>query len=185
MRLSERNKEELDAEKQTNKVSSKVISESSKMIINNKNKLEKEFRAISKDNNKLKEENNILKKRVNDLLINNELNPAYYQTLNHSRRNSSFGLSFNYKYSPSSKWEKEKSIRKSSMGSLPMKGQTYDFRTNGYKNDNILKELVKDSRKKPSAKKSASFIRRSSFIFGDKKRSLSKDHVIGDRTNGS
>jgi hypothetical protein len=177
-------KDELEAEKRTNKVSSKVISESSKMIINNKNKLEKEFRAISKDNNNLKEKNNFLKKKVNDLLVSNEITPAYYQTLNHSRRNSSFGLSFNLKYSPGSKWEKEKSIRKSSMGSLTMKGQTYDFGTNGYKTEIVSKELTKE-KKKPVTKKSASLFNRSSFIFGDKNRSLSKDHVIGDHTNGS
>jgi hypothetical protein len=178
-------KDEHDIEKYTG-MPSKVVFESYKMILDNKSKLEKELKTITKKQSIIIGENKILKKRINNLLVNREIVPAYYNTTSHSNRNSSIGHSLKLKFSPISEWGIENSIaRKSSMGSLSLKGHTYDARTNSYKEMSSLNVHAKGKGNTPIGKKWFSLISGSSLISREKKGSLCKDHVDGENESGS
>lgn len=186
-------KEELIKEKKLRRKNNKEETSDTKQIKGINNKLEKDIRNLKKNNTKLQDENGILKKRVFDLLSSaKDMNPAYYRTGQPtSLLNNSLAVPLNNQkniYTPD-QYESLISRRKGSTSSFhPQKSQrsTMDARAASYKVLPTLNELLmKEKRIKPISRKSCNSLSRSSFVFGDRKRSNSRDYVIGDLETGS
>lgn len=184
-------KEELAKEKKLRKqTSSNTLANTSKTREVN-NKLEKDIRSLLGDNTKLKEENKILRNRVSELVSNKDMNPAYYRTGHPtSKLNSSLSVPLSIQnptfssnlYESNLKDRNEKRrefLTRKSCDKFP------EYRATSYKVLPTLAELTNKDKKRPSSKGSCRSLSKSSFFFGDKKRSDSREKIIGDIETGS
>ena len=184
-------KEELAKEKKLRKQTSSntLVTTSKTREVNNK--LEKDIRSLLGDNTKLKEENKILRNRVSELVSNKDMNPAYYRTGHPtSKLNSSLSVPLSIQnptfssnlYESNLKDRNEKRrefLTRKSCDKFP------EYRATSYKVLPTLAELTNKDKKRPSSKGSCRSLSKSSFFFGDKKRSDSREKIIGDIETGS
>jgi hypothetical protein len=181
-------KEQLVKEKTFRKNASMKDLSQTKKVTEVNNKLEKDMRNIKNNYNKLKEENKILKSRLSDLVANKESNHAYYMTGQPSKPNSSFAVPLNYMGSNfNAKDYQTHDGRKSIDVIQNMQKKKLDGRAISYKNLPTLSEInTKEFHSLyKSPRRSCTNLNKSSFFFGEKRRCISQDKVIGDLDNGS